>query len=456
MRCILSRSARIEGLAIAFANVGIVNAGSGSAVGLSCYIGRCSGRDELQGQSFSFAHRGEIIATGMLLPDHAPEWARDPLELWNQATSAEYVTDRKTGEFRLSKHGDPQVAKSYVLALPKELSNEQNSEIVQRYVTENFAAANVAVQWAIHPDHDGTGNIHAHLLVSTRKLDADGFGKKARELNPSFAYSKENGRGYVSEQQAVGEKWAAFQNAFFREKGIDLVVDPTRIVPDVNLSNARFVENSDKEQRRAALAERNREAARDPEKVVAHLTKTDATFTARQVETFLRKSCLPEAEQNTTREAIFARPDLVRLEETRQTKSGRTVVVERFTLQRIIAQESRVLDDGAVLRGRGDHQVSDRARQAAEGSRTLTDEQREAFRYATGGDGLAIIQGRAGTGKSYTAGAIREAYERDGFRVIGLAPTNTVAADMRADGFREGRTLASELGSPQKTENKAR
>ena len=54
-------------------------------------------------------------------------------------------------------------------------------------------------------------------------------------------------------------------------------------------------------------------------------------------------------------------------------------------------------------------------------------------------EGLAIIDGQAGTGKSFTMAAIREAYEEAGYRVIGLGPTNAVAQDMRGDGFRPRR-----------------
>ena len=44
----------------------------------------------------------------------------------------------------------------------------------------------------------------------------------------------------------------------------------------------------------------------------------------------------------------------------------------------------------------------------------MRDEQRRAFDHATTGAGLAIIDGKAGTGKSYTMAAIRDAYEGDG------------------------------------------
>ena len=65
----------------------------------------------------------------------------------------------------------------------------------------------------------------------------------------------------------------------------------------------------------------------------------------------------------------------------------------------------------------------------------ITAEQARAFRHATGAEGLALIDGQAGTGKSFTMAAIREAYEGAGHRVIGLAPTNAVAKDMANDGF---------------------
>jgi ATP-dependent exoDNAse (exonuclease V) alpha subunit len=75
----------------------------------------------------------------------------------------------------------------------------------------------------------------------------------------------------------------------------------------------------------------------------------------------------------------------------------------------------------------------------------ITREQATAFRHATGAEGLAIIDGQAGTGKSFTLAAVREAYEATGHRVIGLAPTNAVAQDMKNDGFGHAATLHSEL-----------
>ena len=77
--------------------------------------------------------------------------------------------------------------------------------------------------------------------------------------------------------------------------------------------------------------------------------------------------------------------------------------------------------------------------------RSLRADQRAAFEHATGIGGLRIVEGRAGTGKSYTLGAVREAHERAGYAVIGLGPTNSVAQDLKADGFARASTVHAEL-----------
>jgi hypothetical protein len=49
------------------------------------------------------------------------------------------------------------------------------------------------------------------------------------------------------------------------------------------------------------------------------------------------------------------------------------------------------------------------------------------------------------TGKSRVLGAIREAYEADGYRVTGMSWTNSVVQDMRQDGFAHASTIAAAM-----------
>src|SRR5262249_20174393 len=59
--------------------------------------------------------------------------------------------------------------------------------------------------------------------------------------------------------------------------------------------------------------------------------------------------------------------------------------------------------------------------------------------------GFTLINGQAGTGKSRVLEALRDGYEADGARVIGMAWTNQVIADMRKGGYQNATTIAAEL-----------
>ena len=67
------------------------------------------------------------------------------------------------------------------------------------------------------------------------------------------------------------------------------------------------------------------------------------------------------------------------------------------------------------------------------------------MRHTLGAEGLALIAGEAGTGKTATLAAVRDAYEGAGYRVIGMAWTNNVVDDLRRTGFRDAATVAGEL-----------
>ena len=119
---------------------------------------------------------------------------------------------------------------------------------------------------------------------------------------------------------------------------------------------------------------------------------------------------------------------------------------ERYTTKTVRTQEAAALADaGTVAQARGHRGLSAAAIEGAVASRTLRPDQRQAFDHAVDAGGLKIIEGRAGTGKSYVLQAVRAAHERAGQRVVGLAPTNAVAQDLKAEGFTEAATAHSEL-----------
>ena len=116
---------------------------------------------------------------------------------------------------------------------------------------------------------------------------------------------------------------------------------------------------------------------------------------------------------------------------------------------------AELLGHGLILPGDAPDWAHDPAAlwRAAERAEQTIDRRSGERRWKKGGQiarssRLAIVIGRAGTGKSHhTLQAVRRAFEQAGKRVIGLAPTNAVVADLRRDGYRQAATLHRELGA---------
>jgi Ti-type conjugative transfer relaxase TraA len=192
---------------------------------------------------------------------------------------------------------------------------------------------------------------------------------------------------------------------------------------------------------------------RDAGAVLEAMTRQRSTFTESQLHRALDKEIIRPGKHGEERaaderllarfhSAVLVRPELVELS---NIPNGE---VTRYTTRAVLEAELHVLRSAEGLASSRAHAISDRERAtvlAGKQFEGITREQARAFRQATGEEGLALIDGQAGTGKSFTMAAIRQAYEKASYRVIGLAPTNAVAQDMRNDGFGYAATVHSEL-----------
>ncbi len=119
------------------------------------------------------------------------------------------------------------------------------------------------------------------------------------------------------------------------------------------------------------------------------------------------------------------------------TRDGEMTTAELVAVERrlIAAAVGRAGEETGII----DRPLAERAIAAAD--RPLTAEQAAAVRAVTGsGHGVSVIQALAGTGKTYTAGVLRQVYESAGYTVLGVAPTG-----------RAVRELAEEAGVPTRT-----
>lgn len=199
--------------------------------------------------AFSFVRRthdyprsGEDVSSWIEAPENTPEWARDREELWNRVEEAE-------------ARRDSQVAREVQVGIPKELDRGQQEELVRSYSREQFAENGMVADVSIHRGDEN--NPHAHIMLTTRDLEEDGFGKKNRDWNKT--QELENWR----------EGWECHANrelerAGFEERISHLSNEDRGITrePTIHEGPARKMEERGE---RNAVAEYNREVERTNE-----------------------------------------------------------------------------------------------------------------------------------------------------------------------------------------------
>jgi|TARA_R110000744_G_scaffold380449_1_gene501263 ATP-dependent exoDNAse (exonuclease V) alpha subunit len=143
-----------------------------SATAASAYRAAERVVDRRTGEMHDYTRKHGVEHTEILAPAHAPDWARDRSALWN---AVEQIERRK----------DAQVSREVRVALPSELSVEQNRDLVRGFVQEQFVARGMVADIALHaPGREGDQrNHHAHIMLTTREIGPEGFGAKNRDWN---------------------------------------------------------------------------------------------------------------------------------------------------------------------------------------------------------------------------------------------------------------------------------
>ena len=161
-------------------------------------------------------------------------------------------------------------------------------------------------------------------------------------------------------------------------------------------------------------------AARDPAAVLEAMTRQRSTFTGTQLESALQKEIYAPrgADAGEKRSVELARAqfadkilDHANCVHLANERSGPTT---RYTTRSVLEAEGYVMRAAEGLAANKTHGLTEEQRFATLNSAQhdgISREQAHAFRHATGEEGIAIIDGLAGAGKSRTTNAVREAYE---------------------------------------------
>jgi AAA domain/TrwC relaxase len=173
------------------------------------------------------------------------------------------------------------------------------------------------------------------------------------------------------------------------------------------------------------------------------LTGQASTFTRTDVVDALTKRLpvAPSAHQALAQAEAVAD----RFLEERAVRVGRDhrLGVDRYSTPELLTLERQLVDGAtqradqrcAVVRPELVRQVLDRHPSVGQDQATMVRD------LTQGGAGVAVVVGRAGSGKTWALGLAREAFELDGYQVLGTAPTGIAAVGLAEEGFTEARTV---------------
>ena len=165
-----------------------------------------------------YTRKRGIVHSEILLPPHAPPCFQDRGTLWNSVEQIE-------------KAGNSQLARELEVALPIELSREEQVRLVRAYCSSQFVSRGMCADFNIHDT--GSGNPHAHILLTMRPMDAQGKwlpksrkeyvldenGEKIRLSSGNFKTRKVDLVDWNSQENAeVWRKaWADLANEFLEQ-----------------------------------------------------------------------------------------------------------------------------------------------------------------------------------------------------------------------------------------------
>lgn len=201
-----------------------------SVVAAAAYRASEKLHDEKEDKTFDYSRKQNVQASGILVPENAPEWASDRQTYWN-------AVDRE-------KRKDALLAKEALLVLPRNLDAEKQKWVVEEWSKENLVSKGLVVDYAIHsPDaSDGGKNPHAHVLYYPRPFTEEGeFSKykltgyntentvdgKAFLAEARFSYEQHLNQASTTNDNEQG-KDIQFDLRSYKERGIDKIPQPKK------------------------------------------------------------------------------------------------------------------------------------------------------------------------------------------------------------------------------------
>lgn len=391
--------------------------------------------------------QSDIAHAKTLIPDNVPYEFGD-LNVWDKLESFEdtYAIKRFPNdlEAREKYMTSAQTAMTLVMALPKELAMDVNKELVEEFAKTRFVSRGLITTYALHDDE---GNPHAHLQIARRSVNENG----------EIAWAKDRDICTRKELLATRKLWADLSNHYLEREGYDERITeksfadlgihleptqhrgwyasklqsqnrPSRIV----LENAQIFDDN-----KARILE-------NPEIIVNEMTTKQATFTQIHLLKAIQKRLGDDA-------FLVASVFEGALEKSMVVGEGIDGQV-RYTSTSYKALEDKAFSHlESLLHPQNLRETSSPFSSSSvdvllnKHYNFLSDEQRHAVKGLTDTNGLAVLVGRAGAGKTTTLKAVSQMYQESGYTVIGTSLSALAAENLGSEAHIQAHTLHSLL-----------
>ena len=206
-------------MAIYHFSVNIISRSAGrSATAAAAYRAAEKIKDNRTGEIHDYTKKKGVDEKFILAPKFVPEWVYNRSSLWNKV---EEVERRK----------DSQLAREINVALPTELDKTQQVNLVKEFVTEEFVKEGMIADVAFH--NLDSHNPHAHIMLTMREINQEGFSYKNRDWNKRELLEKKR------------EAWSSYANLALEKAGVESKIDHRSLeeqginrIPQIHLGSA--------------------------------------------------------------------------------------------------------------------------------------------------------------------------------------------------------------------------
>ena len=382
--------------------------------------------EERTGEVKNYANKKGVVHSEILAPENSPAWVKDRSALWNAVDASE-------------KRKDSRLAKEILVALPKELTLEQNIALARQYCQEQFIDKGMIADLNIH--HEKSENPHAHILLTTREISPEGFGLKNRDWNK---------RELVFECRKA---WEDLANMHLATAGIEQAIDSRSlkargldIEPKQHLGqmvhnaveNGRgddFVKYADQLDIMRINGDR---IINDPTIALRIISDKQSVFTDYDIAKLANQHSGDLEQYNQVVAAIKSAENVVALGKDDYDNPV-------YSTKEMIALEHKMLDHAYELNARNYHGLDKKYLDKIDNNSCLYDSQKAAFKHMVSEGDLKVVTGFAGVGKSFVMAHAREMFEKSGYNIRGVALSAMAAENLEKESHIKSITIDKAL-----------